>query len=163
MYLYYRRLQYEKEEWSKQLENSQKDNSLLKDQQQTLLHRLSSIESKLNAVENELHVSNTSLLERSNQLQQCQKDLQFYKSAQDSYDQNYKMEKEHNSKLQSKIDSLQDRVTSFQHENLSLKQTMESMQNSLNDKSGEEAHEKFSSMLSSLKTENEKVMLLNEI
>ena len=33
------------------------------------------------------------LLERSNQLQQAQKDLQYYKTAQDNIDQNYKLEK----------------------------------------------------------------------
>lgn len=49
-----RRLQYEKEDWTKQVENSLKDNTLLKDQQQTLLHRLSNIEAKLNTVENEV-------------------------------------------------------------------------------------------------------------
>jgi len=41
----------------------------------------------------QLHISNTTLLERSNILQQSQKDVQYYKSAQDSYDQNYKVEK----------------------------------------------------------------------
>ncbi|XP_052058985.1 ankyrin repeat domain-containing protein 26-like isoform X2 [Mytilus californianus] len=154
-----RRLQYEKEEWTKQLENSQKDNTLLKDQQQTLLHRLSSLEAKLNSVENELHVANTSLLERTNQLQQCQKDLEYYKSAQDNYDQNYKLEKEHNSKLQTKVEGLQEKVTGFQHENLTLKQQLESLQHVLSDRSGEDAHEKFTSMLASLKTENEKARL----
>ncbi|XP_063435569.1 ankyrin repeat domain-containing protein 26-like isoform X13 [Mytilus trossulus] len=154
-----RRLQYEKEEWTKQLESSQKDNTLLKDQQQTLLHRLSSLESKLNSVENELHVVNTSLLERTNQLQQCQKDLEYYKSAQDNYDQNYKLEKELNSKLQTKVESLQEKVTGFQHENLTLKQQLESLQHVLSDRSGEDAHEKFTSMLASLKSENEKARL----
>ena len=49
------------------------------------------------------------------------------------------------------------RITTFQHENLTLKQQLETLQQMLSDRSGEDAHEKFTNMLASLKTENEKV------
>lgn len=39
------------------------------------------------------HITSATLMEKSNLLSQAHKDLQYYKSAQDSYDQNYKVEK----------------------------------------------------------------------
>ena len=38
-------------------------------------------------------MNGTKLMEKSNQLQQTKKDLEYYKSAHESYDQNYKAEK----------------------------------------------------------------------
>ena len=41
----------------------------------------------------QLHISNSTLLERSNQNSQIQRDLQYYKTAQENYDSNYRKEK----------------------------------------------------------------------
>ena len=41
----------------------------------------------------QLHISNSTLLERTNQQQHSQRDLQYYKTAQDNYDANLRHEK----------------------------------------------------------------------
>ena len=51
-----RRLQHEKEEWSRQLDTREKEVSSLKDNIQGLLHRITNLENKLNLTENEVRV-----------------------------------------------------------------------------------------------------------
>ncbi|KAK3101032.1 hypothetical protein FSP39_000386 [Pinctada imbricata] len=151
-----RRLQHEHEEWSRQLENKDKEITALKDSSQALMQRLQVLDSKLTSVENELHISNTTLLDRRNQLQQAQKDLQFYKGAQENIDANYRLEKEMNNKLQSKNEQLQEKLTSVQHESLTLRQQLETTQHALLEKSGDSKAEQYNSIIASMKTDHEK-------
>lgn len=55
--MFCRRLQHEKEEWSRQLDTREKEVSSLKDNIQGLLHRITNLENKLNLTENEVSVS----------------------------------------------------------------------------------------------------------
>ena len=54
-----RRLQHEKEEWSRQLDTREKEVSSLKDNIQGLLHRITNLENKLNLTENEVRLNLT--------------------------------------------------------------------------------------------------------
>ncbi|KAL3853519.1 hypothetical protein ACJMK2_017054, partial [Sinanodonta woodiana] len=153
-----RKLQETREEWAKKLEKKELEVNALKDTSQNLMSRLNATETKLNAVENELNVSNTTLLERNSQLQQSVRDVQYYKSAQENLELNYRHEKEQSTKLQSKLESLQDRFSTHQHENLSLKQQLDTAQQALADRSGFDLQEKINTMMVSIKSSHEKAM-----
>ncbi|XP_053377112.1 ankyrin repeat domain-containing protein 26-like isoform X23 [Mercenaria mercenaria] len=151
-----RRLHGDREEWARQLDRKDQELTSLKEKVQAHIQALNATETKLNAVENELQISNTTLLERTNQYQQAQRDLQFYKTAQENNDSNYRHEKELNAKHVAKIESLQERLSSIQHENLSLKQQVESAQHLANDRAGFDLQDKLNTMISSLKSDHEK-------
>ncbi|XP_052779650.1 ankyrin repeat domain-containing protein 26-like isoform X20 [Mya arenaria] len=152
-----RRLHDDREEWGRQLERKDAELSSAKEKMQNYMHGINSMETKLNSVENELQISNTTLLERTNQYQQTQRDLQYYKTAQDNYDANFRHEKEQNAKLQAKIESFQDRLTGLQHENLTLKQQVDTAQVMASDRAGHDIQDKLNTMIASLKADHEKM------
>ncbi|XP_060576528.1 ankyrin repeat domain-containing protein 26-like isoform X32 [Ruditapes philippinarum] len=152
-----RRLHGDREEWARQLDRKDQELASLKEKVQAHIQALNATESKLNAVENELQISNTTLLERTNQYQQVQRDLQFYKTAQENNDSNIKHEKEMNAKYVAKIESLQERLSSIQHENLSLKQQVDTAQHLANDRAGFDLQDKLNTMITTLKADHDKV------
>ncbi|KAK3608359.1 hypothetical protein CHS0354_030820 [Potamilus streckersoni] len=153
-----RKLQEAREEWARKLEKKELEVNTLKDSSQTLMSRLNATETKLTKVENELNISNSTLLERNSQLQQSVRDVQYYKSAQENLELNYRHEKEQSAKLQNKLESLQDRLSTHQHESLSLKQQLDTAQQALADRSGFDLQEKINAMMVSIKTSHEKTM-----
>ncbi|XP_069142076.1 ankyrin repeat domain-containing protein 26-like [Argopecten irradians] len=88
-----RRYQDDKESWEVTKEQKQREVQDLQEQNQTVVRRSHAIEAKLTSVENEFHIVSANLMEKSNLYNQTAKDLQYYKSAQESYDQNYQVEK----------------------------------------------------------------------
>ncbi|XP_033746672.1 ankyrin repeat domain-containing protein 26-like isoform X15 [Pecten maximus] len=157
-----RRYQDDKESWEVTKEQKQRELQDLQEQNQTVVRRSHAIESKLTSVENEFHIVSANLMEKSNLYNQSAKDIQYYKSAQESYDQNYQVEKEHNVKLTVKIENLQEKNTGLQHDNLSLKQQLETAQQALADRAADTGQERFTTILASLKTEQDKSRLALE-
>ncbi|XP_035827373.1 ankyrin repeat domain-containing protein 26 isoform X1 [Aplysia californica] len=146
----------EKETWVREMERKEEEVNMLKDNAQHLNQRLHATDSKFNSMENELHVSNTSLMERTSQLQQIRQDLERQKTAHEQLDQNNKLEKDHNAKLQAKVESIQEKLSHQQHENLSLKQQMDSLKLSGGGLPGSEANEKLNAILTNLRADSER-------
>ncbi|KAK6994553.1 ankyrin repeat domain-containing protein 26, partial [Biomphalaria glabrata] len=99
----------DKETWLNELERKERELKENKEENQNLSQLLHNTEARLNVIENELHVSNTSLTERSSQYQLMKHELDRQIAAQQTLDQNYRQEKELNIKLQTKIETLQER------------------------------------------------------
>ncbi|XP_021371833.1 ankyrin repeat domain-containing protein 26-like isoform X2 [Mizuhopecten yessoensis] len=154
-----RRYQDDKENWEVTKDQKQRELQDLQEQNQTVLRRSHAIEAKLTSVENEFHIVSANLMEKSNLYNQTAKDLQYYKSAQESYDQNYQVEKEHNVKLTVKVENLQEKNTGLQHDNLSLKQQLETSQQVLADRAADNGQERFTAILATLKAEQDKSRL----
>ncbi|WAR26819.1 ANR26-like protein, partial [Mya arenaria] len=64
---------------------------------------------------------------------------------------------EQNAKLQAKIESFQDRLTGLQHENLTLKQQVDTAQVMASDRAGHDIQDKLNTMIASLKADHEKM------
>ncbi|XP_059152667.1 ankyrin repeat domain-containing protein 36C-like isoform X2 [Physella acuta] len=144
----------EKDVWAKEMERKTGEVTSLKDENQLLNQRLHATEAKFNSMENELHVSNTSLLERTAQLQQLKHEIERQKSVHDTLDQNYRHEKEQGAKLQAKVENLQERLTNQQHENLSLRQQLDTLK--LSAGGSGEANEKLNSILANLRADSDR-------
>ncbi|KAK6177563.1 hypothetical protein SNE40_015640 [Patella caerulea] len=102
-------LQHEKEMWSQKLDKKDSELNELKQTNNQISQRIRSLEEKHHQMESELNVSNTSLMERTNQLQQYRFDVEKNKSSNGDSDFNFRLEKEQNSKLQMKIETLQEK------------------------------------------------------
>ncbi|CAL1526232.1 unnamed protein product [Lymnaea stagnalis] len=146
----------EKELWNKEMERKSGEVTALKDDNQHLNQRLHATEGRLNTIENELHVSNTSLMERTAQLQQLKQELDRHKSTHESLDQNYRMEKENNAKLQAKVENMQDKVSAQQQDNFSLRQQLDSLKLNAGSSPGSDANEKLSNILASLRADSDR-------
>ncbi|XP_056001155.1 ankyrin repeat domain-containing protein 26-like isoform X13 [Ostrea edulis] len=151
-----RRLQHDKEEMSRQLETKDKEVSSLKDNIQGLLHRITNLENKLNLTENELHKTEALLLEKNNTLNKAQKDLDFLQSAHIASEEKCHTEMELHNKLQTKLDQLQERHTSMQHENLSLTQQVDNLQRSIAELGGDKSVE-YNKIIASMQADAEKM------
>ncbi|KAK7503606.1 hypothetical protein BaRGS_00005145 [Batillaria attramentaria] len=149
---------YQREKQSALRDKERKDEELamLKDNNQHLSQRLHTLETKLNAMENELHVSNTSLMERTNQLQQLRQEADRHKQAQENFDTNIRLEKELNTKLQVKIESLQEKLSQSQHEVLSLKQQVENLRTAGLNSSSADSHEQLTAIMASLHADSDR-------
>ncbi|KAL5013267.1 hypothetical protein ScPMuIL_007537 [Solemya velum] len=157
-----RLLQQEKEQFLVQMDRKEEEIATVKENNQELFQKLNTSDSKVTSLENELHLSNTTLLEKNNKLQKTLQEMQFYRSAHENTDQNIKLEKEQNAKLQSKLDALQEKISMVQHENLNLRQQLDTAQSALSDKSGQDMQERITTMLTSLKAESEKSRVMLE-
>ena len=67
--------------------------SALKETNQNLSHRLGAAEAKVSAIENELHISNATLIERSNQLATLQRELDQRRNNLDNLDESLRKDK----------------------------------------------------------------------
>ncbi|XP_062588360.1 uncharacterized protein LOC134250039 isoform X5 [Saccostrea cucullata] len=153
-----RRLQHEKEEWSRQLDTREKEVASLKDNIQGLLHRITNLENKLNLTENELHKTEATLLEKNNMLNKAQKDLDFIQSAHTASEEKCHTEMELHNKIQAKLEQLQEKHTTMQHENLSLKQQVENLQRSIAEQGGDKSLE-YTKIIASMQADAEKTKL----
>ncbi|XP_070192077.1 ankyrin repeat domain-containing protein 26-like isoform X3 [Littorina saxatilis] len=154
--------QLEKQNHSRYVERKEEEVNMLKDNNQHLNQRLHSMETKLSSMENELHVSSTSLMERTSQLQQLRQEAERHKSAQNSFDTNVRLEKELNTKLQVKLESLQERLTQSQHEVMLLKQQLETLRVSSLNAASADSHEHLSTVINSLRSDSERTKALLE-
>ncbi|KAK3709867.1 hypothetical protein RRG08_050344 [Elysia crispata] len=146
----------EKDSWSRELDRKDAEVTSVKDNLQHTSQRLQTTEAKLNSMENEMHVSNTSLMERTAQLQQLRQDLDRTRIAHETLDQNYRIEKEQGAKLQAKIENTQEKLSNQQHENLSLRQQLDSLKLSGGGLPGSDANEKLNNILSNLRAESDR-------
>ncbi|XP_046330977.2 ankyrin repeat domain-containing protein 26-like isoform X3 [Haliotis rufescens] len=151
-----REFQQRRVEWEKEIEIKVEDIEKMKEVNMQLNGKLTAAETERTSTETELIAANTSLLERTNQLKQIRHDLDSLKTLQDNLDQNYKLEKEHNSKLETKIEMLQEKLNQSHHECLNLKQQLENVKQATLQDASTNAQEKLSSMIMSIKLENEK-------
>ncbi|XP_064604354.1 trichohyalin-like isoform X2 [Liolophura sinensis] len=148
--------QREKDDFMKQMDRREQELSNAKDNLQAMHQRATTAEAKLSTLENELHATNSSILEKSTLSAQLQRELDHTKSMMENLEENFRREKEQVTKLQVKLESAQDRVNSLQHENLTLKQQLETTQHTLSDRTGMDINDKFNAMLSSIKTDHDK-------
>ncbi|XP_046574115.1 ankyrin repeat domain-containing protein 26-like [Haliotis rubra] len=141
--------------WEKEIEIKDEDIEKMKETNRQLVGKLTAAESKVTSMETELTAANTSLLERTNQLKQIRHDLNSLQTLQDNFDQNYKLEKDHNSKLGMKIEMLQEKLSQANHESLHLKQQLENVRQATLQDASLDAQEKLNNMIMSIKLENE--------
>ncbi|XP_025107734.1 ankyrin repeat domain-containing protein 26-like isoform X4 [Pomacea canaliculata] len=151
-----REIQRERQSWVLDMERKEDEINNLKESIQHQNQKILGMESKLSAMENELHVSSTLLMERTSQLQHLKQEVERYKAAQDNRDSNIRLEKELTTKLQVKIENLQDRLTQSQHEVLSLKQQLESQHAAGLAASSSDSNEKLNTIISSLRSDNDR-------
>ncbi|XP_071083099.1 ankyrin repeat domain-containing protein 26-like isoform X2 [Haliotis cracherodii] len=151
-----REFQQRRVDWEKEIEIKVEDIEKMKEVNVQLNGKLTAAETERTSTETELIAANTSLLERTNQLKQIRHDLDSLKTLQDNLDQNYKLEKEHNSKLETKIEMLQEKLNQSHHECLNLKQQLENVKQATLQDASTNAQEKLSCMIKSIKLENEK-------
>nr|KAG5711398.1 hypothetical protein BaRGS_025825 [Batillaria attramentaria] len=93
---------------------------------------------------NQLHVSNTSLMERTNQLQQLRQEADRHKQAQENFDTNIRLEKVRRILSQS------------QHEVLSLKQQVENLRTAGLNSSSADSHEQLTAIMASLHADSDR-------
>ncbi|RUS71110.1 hypothetical protein EGW08_021126 [Elysia chlorotica] len=146
----------EKDNWSREMDRKDIEVSSIKDNLQHTSQRLQATETKLNSIENEMNVSNTSLMERTAQLQQLRQDLDRTRIAHETLDQNYRLEKEQSAKMQAKLENTQEKLSSQQHENLSLRQQLDSLKLSGGGLPGSDANEKLNNILTNLRAESDR-------
>ena len=89
----YRNSHKEHEEWSRLLDRRDVELNSLKENNQNLSHRLGAAEAKVSAIENELHIANATLIERTNQLSTIQRELDQRRNNQDNMDESFRKDK----------------------------------------------------------------------
>ncbi|XP_067684911.1 ankyrin repeat domain-containing protein 26-like [Haliotis asinina] len=141
--------------WEKEIAIKAEDIDKMKENNRQLDGKLKAAVSKVTSMETELTAANTSLLERTNQLKQISHDLNSLQTLQDNFDQNFKLEKDHNSKLEMKIEMLQEKLIQANHENLNLKQQLENVRQAAFQDASLDAQEKLNNMILSIKLEYE--------
>ncbi|XP_055882391.1 trichohyalin-like isoform X3 [Biomphalaria glabrata] len=146
----------DKETWLNELERKERELKENKEENQNLSQLLHNTEARLNVIENELHVSNTSLTERSSQYQLMKHELDRQIAAQQTLDQNYRQEKELNIKLQTKIETLQERLNTQQQETFSFKQQLDLLKLNSGHTQGTDSQDKLNSLLASLTLDNDR-------
>ncbi|XP_076469124.1 uncharacterized protein LOC143299673 isoform X3 [Babylonia areolata] len=157
-----RQSQLEKQGHVRDMEHKEEEITVLKDNNQHMSHRIHALETKLSSMESELHVSSTSLLERTNQLQLLRQDAERYKSAQNNFDTNFRAEKEQNTKLQVKIESLQERLAQSQMEVTSLKQQVDNLHTATLNASSTDPHEHLSAVINTLRSDSDRTKAMLE-
>ncbi|XP_064633514.1 ankyrin repeat domain-containing protein 26-like isoform X4 [Lineus longissimus] len=159
-----RNIQREREEWNRSMDRKDQEMNALKDTNQSLYQRVGIAETKLGAVENELSVANTSLLERTAILTNLQREVDQRRSSHDNQEYALRKEKEDNAKLQARLDSTLEKMSTAQHECLSMKQELDTYRNSssLKDRAAMDSQDKFAELLGTIRTDYDKTRITLE-
>ncbi|XP_011784771.1 PREDICTED: ankyrin repeat domain-containing protein 26-like, partial [Colobus angolensis palliatus] len=153
-----------RDEWSRLQDKMNFDASNLKDNNEILSQQLFKTESKLNNLEIELHHTRDALREKTLGLERVQKDLSQTQCQMKEMEQKYQNEQVKVNKYIGKQESVEERLSQLQSENMLLRQQLDDAHNKADNK--EKAviniQDQFHAILQKLQAESEKQSLLLE-
>ncbi|XP_077009222.1 ankyrin repeat domain-containing protein 26 isoform X4 [Tamandua tetradactyla] len=153
-----------RDEWFRLQDKMNFDVSNLKDNNEILSQQLSKAESKFNSLEIELHHTRDALREKTLTLERVQRDLSQTQSQMKEIEHMYQSEQGKVNKYIGKQESLEERLSQLQSENMLLRQQLDDAHNKADskDKTVINIQGQFQDIIKKLKAENEKQNLLLE-
>uniref|UniRef100_A0A8D0PX77 Ankyrin repeat domain-containing protein 26 n=1 Tax=Sus scrofa TaxID=9823 RepID=A0A8D0PX77_PIG len=123
-----------KDEWLRLQDKMNFDVANLKDNNEMLSQQLSKTESKFNSLETELHHTKDALREKALVLERVQRDLSQAQGQKKEIEHMYQSEQGKVNKYMGKQESLEERLSQLQSENLLLRQQLDDAQNKVDSK-----------------------------
>uniref|UniRef100_A0A8D1HHG6 Ankyrin repeat domain-containing protein 26 n=1 Tax=Sus scrofa TaxID=9823 RepID=A0A8D1HHG6_PIG len=123
-----------KDEWLRLQDKMNFDVANLKDNNEMLSQQLSKTESKFNSLETELHHTKDALREKALVLEHVQRDLSQAQGQKKEIEHMYQSEQGKVNKYMGKQESLEERLSQLQSENLLLRQQLDDAQNKVDSK-----------------------------
>ncbi|XP_054679672.1 ankyrin repeat domain-containing protein 26-like isoform X3 [Grus americana] len=159
-----RTFQRERDEWLRLQDELHHDLSDVRETNKSLSQQLSKAESKANSLENELHQLKQMLREKTLLLEMTQKELSQAQCQAKECDRARQLEKDQVSKFIIKQESMQERLSQLQSENLLLRQQLEDMQNKgiIKEKVVNAVQDRFNDIFNKLRADTEKQVYLVE-
>ncbi|XP_031532308.2 ankyrin repeat domain-containing protein 26 isoform X3 [Vicugna pacos] len=153
-----------RDEWFRLQDKMNFDISNLKDNNEVLSQQLSKAESKLNSLEIELHHTRDALREKTLVLECVQRDLSQAQCQKKEIEHLYQNEQGKVSKYIGKQESLEERLSQLQSENMLLRQQLDDAQNKADskDKTVINIKDQFQDIVKKLQGESEKQVLMLE-
>ncbi|KAG8519330.1 Ankyrin repeat domain-containing protein 26, partial [Galemys pyrenaicus] len=153
-----------KDEWFRLQDKMNFDVSNLKDNNEILSQQLSKAESKLNSLEIELHHTRDALREKTLVLERAQRDLSQTQSQKKEIEQMYQNEQGKVNKYIGKQESLEERLSQLQSENVLLRQQLDDAYNKTENKEKMvmNIQDQFQDVVKRLQAESEKQGLMLE-
>lgn len=153
-----------RDEWFRLQDKMNFDVSNLKDNNEILSQQLSKAESKFNSLEIELHHTRDALREKILTLESVQRDLSQTQCQMKEIEHMYQSEQGKVNKYIGKQESLQERLSQLQSENMLLRQQLDDAHNKADSKEKTviNIQDQFQDIIKKLKAENEKQNLLLE-
>ncbi|XP_032099700.1 ankyrin repeat domain-containing protein 26 isoform X11 [Sapajus apella] len=153
-----------RDEWSRLQDRMNFDVSNLKDNNEILSQQLSKTESKLNSLEIELHHARNALREKTLGLERVQTDLSQTQCQMKEMEQKYQNEQVKVNKYIGKQESVEERLSQLQSENMLLRQQLDDAHNKADSKEKTviNIQEQFHAIVQKLQAESEKQSLLLE-
>nr|XP_021526335.1 ankyrin repeat domain-containing protein 26 isoform X3 [Aotus nancymaae] len=153
-----------RDEWSRLQDRMNFDVSNLKDSNEILSQQLSKTESKLNSLEIELHHARNALREKTLGLERVQTDLNQTQCQMKEMEQKYQNEQVKVNKYIGKQESVEERLSQLQSENMLLRQQLDDAHNKADNKEKTviNIQEQFCAIVQKLQAESEKQSLLLE-
>ncbi|KAL4698414.1 hypothetical protein H8959_011071 [Pygathrix nigripes] len=153
-----------RDEWSRLQDKMNFDASNLKDNNEILSQQLFKTESKLNSLEIELHHTRDALREKTLGLERVQKDLSQTQCRMKEMEQKYQNEQVKVNKYIGKQESVEERLSQLQSENMLLRQQLDDAHNKADNKEKTviNIQDQFHAIVQKLQAESEKQSLLLE-
>lgn len=153
-----------KDEWFRLQDKMNFDMSHLKDSNEMLSQQLSKAESKFNSLEIELHHARDALREKTLALECLQRDLSQAQEQKKEFEHMYQTEQGKVNKYMGRQESLEERLSQLQSENLLLRQQLEDAYDKADNKEKTvvNIHDKFQDIVKRLQIESEKQGLVLE-
>nr|XP_008000799.2 ankyrin repeat domain-containing protein 26 isoform X9 [Chlorocebus sabaeus] len=153
-----------RDEWSRLQDKMNFDASNLKDNNEILSQQLFKTESKLNSLEIELHHTRDALREKTLGLERVQKDLSQTQCQMKEIEQKYQNEQVKVNKYIGKQESVEERLSQLQSENMLLRQQLDDAHNKADNKEKTviNIQDQFHAIVQKLQAESEKQSLLLE-
>nr|XP_005564891.2 ankyrin repeat domain-containing protein 26 isoform X9 [Macaca fascicularis] len=153
-----------RDEWSRLQDKMNFDASHLKDNNEILSQQLFKTESKLNSLEIELHHTRDTLREKTLGLERVQKDLSQTQCQMKEMEQKYQNEQVKVNKYIGKQESVEERLSQLQSENMLLRQQLDDAHNKADNKEKTviNIQDQFHAIVQKLQAESEKQSLLLE-
>ncbi|XP_031300507.2 ankyrin repeat domain-containing protein 26 isoform X2 [Camelus dromedarius] len=153
-----------RDEWFRLQDKMNFDISNLKDNNEVLSQQLSKAESRLNSLEIELHHTRDALREKTLVLECVQRDLSQAQCQKKEIEHLYQNEQGKVSKYIGKQESLEERLSQLQSENMLLRQQLDDAQNKADskDKTVINIKDQFQDIVKKLQGESEKQVLMLE-
>ncbi|XP_071961648.1 uncharacterized protein [Antedon mediterranea] len=135
-----------------------------KDATQANAVRLGSAETRVISLENEIHVTQSSLMERNNQLMTLQRELDQRTNKVHMQESVLQREKEENVRLAARLETTKERLTDAQNEIQGLKKSLETSQSEkqVTDREAFDVTDKLNVTLNTLRADKERAQVLLE-
>ncbi|XP_060048334.1 ankyrin repeat domain-containing protein 26 isoform X2 [Erinaceus europaeus] len=153
-----------KDEWFRLQDKMNFDMSNLKDSNELLSHQLSKAESKLNSLEIEIHHTRDALREKTLALECLQRDLRQAQDLKKEFEHMYQDEQGKVNKYIGKQESLGERLSQLQSENMLLRQQLDDAYDKADSKEKTvlTIHDQFQDVVKRLQADSEKQGLILE-